>query len=145
MQERSIWFLANLAGAVLLAIFLWPSLKFLAAEKRPVATTSIPPTVVDAGIRVAVLNGCGEPQLAGRMTRKMRALGFDVIHEGNASSFSFLNTLVIDRSDNITKARQVAQALGVPYWIQQIPDDAYRLEEVSLILGKDYKRLKILY
>ena len=142
MQERTVWLLANLAGAVLLTVFWWPPPK--AADTKETAVPGVPSVVVEAGVRIAVFNGCGEPQLAGRMTRKMRALGFDVIHEGNASSFSFLHTLVVDRSGNAAKARQVAQALGIPYWIQQIPDDAYRLEEVSLILGTDYKRLKLL-
>jgi hypothetical protein len=141
MQERTVWLLANLAGAVLLTAFLWPSSE--AADTKETAVL-VAPVVIDAGVSVAVFNGCGEPQLAARMTRKMRALGFDVIDEGNASSFSFPHTLVVDRSGNTAKARQVAQALGIPYWIQQIPADAYRLEEVSLILGKDFKRLKLL-
>ena len=86
----------------------------------------------------------GDPRVAARMTSKARALGIDVIHEGNASSFAFLESLVIDRTGNLERARGVARSLGIPHTIQQISDDAYRLEEVTIIVGRDYKRLGLL-
>ena len=78
------------------------------------------------------------------MTKKARALGLDVIHEGNADSFGFLQSIVIDRSGRTEVAKRVALLLGIPHWIQQISDDAYRLEDVSIIIGKDFERLGLL-
>ncbi|MEE2659643.1 MAG: LytR C-terminal domain-containing protein [Candidatus Latescibacterota bacterium] len=91
-----------------------------------------------------MLNGCGEPQIAARMTRKARSLGLDVIDEGNASSFNFLESLVIDRNGDMEKARQVARTLGINNLIQQIDEDPYRLEDVAVIIGRDYRRLRLL-
>ena len=75
---------------------------------------------------------------------KARGLGLDVIHEGNADSFGFLQSIVIDRGGDPEKASQVAALLGIPNWIQQISDDTYRLEQVQIIVGRDYKSLKLL-
>ena len=139
MQERLLWLLAILAGAILLVASLWPGSK----EITPGISRSEAPQLTER-VRVSVLNGCGVPQLAARMTRRARRLGLDVIHEGNADSFGFLQSIVIDRGGDPKKASQVAALLGIPNWIQQISDDTYRLEEVQIIIGKDYKILKLL-
>ncbi len=128
-----------MAGAFLLVASLWPGPE----ENKPVPAASATPELTER-VRVSVLNGCGVPQVAASMTRKARGLGLDVIHEGNADSFGFLQSVVIDRGGDPEKARQVADLLGIPNWIQQISDDTYRLEEVQIIIGKDYKRLKLL-
>ena len=78
------------------------------------------------------------------MTRKARSLGIDVIHEGNAPSFNYLESLVIDRVGNWEQAEGVARTLGIPSTIQQISDDAYRLEDVTVIIGRDYRHLGLL-
>lgn len=77
------------------------------------------------------------------MTRKARALDLDVIDEGNATSFGFLESVVIDRVGDLGRARRVADALGIPDAIQQISDDTFRLEEVTIIIGRDYDRLRL--
>ena len=118
---------------------LWPG----ADEKRPGLSASTTPELTE-GVRVSVLNGCGVPQVAARMTRRARSLGLDVIHEGNADNFGFLQSIVIDRAGDPEKASQVAALLNIPNWIQQISDDTYRLEEVQIIIGKDYKSLRLL-
>ena len=140
MQERVLWLLAILAGAILLVASLWPGAG--AAQKLPVLVPATPGQT--ERIRESVLNGCGVSQAAARMTRKARGLGLDVIHEGNADSFGFLQSIVIDRGGDPEKASQVAALLGIPNWIQQISDDTYRLEQVQIIVGRDYKSLKLL-
>jgi hypothetical protein len=140
VQERVLWLLAILAGAILLVASLWPGAG--AEQKMPVIVPATPG--LTERIRVSVLNGCGVSQVAARMTRKTRGLGLDVIHEGNADSFGFLQSIVIDRGGDPEKASQVAALLGIPNWIQQISDDTYRLEQVQIIVGRDYKSLKLL-
>ena len=51
---------------------------------------------------------------------------------------------VIDRLGNMKKTKQVANMLGIPNFIQQISKDDYRLEDIRIIVGKDYKRLRLL-
>jgi len=95
-------------------------------------------------VRVQVLNGCGAPQAAARLTRRARALGLDVIDEGNADSFGFLESMVIDRRGDMTRARLVAELLGIPVCIQQITHHPSFLAEVSVVIGRDHEQLGLL-
>ncbi|NKB70634.1 MAG: hypothetical protein GKR89_26490 [Candidatus Latescibacteria bacterium] len=139
MAERILAFLTGAAVLVLLLAAVWrsPIEKEQRTAETPVRPLAIP-------VRIEVLNGCGVSQIAARLTQKARALGLDIIHEGNASSFNFLHTLVIDRSGDIEKARQVARVMGIPHCIQQVVDEALRLADVSIVIGRDYRSLGLL-
>ncbi len=145
MQERIAWLLAATAGAILLVAALWQYSGGRADGAVEVPDITLdPPRHLSEIIRVEVLNGCGAPQAAARLTSKARQLGMDVIDEGNAESFSFLQSMVIDRSGDLDKARQVAALLGIPHYIQQISDSPSRLAAVTIIIGRDYQQLKLL-
>jgi hypothetical protein len=137
LLERVLWLTASVAGVGLLIVAAQPWFD----------TTGSAPEIRSAHVelseetRIAVLNGAGEPQLAARMTRHARSLGLDVIREGNADSFGYLESMVIDRTGDLDQAKAVAALLGIPHTIQQIDDDAYRLEQVEVIIGHDYRRL----
>ena len=143
-----LWLLAIVAGAVLLGAVLRPvGEKEGGKQEKEAAPTVAPRPQLDVEqlrIRIAVLNGCGRPNLATHLMRKVRSLGFDVIDEGNAENFNFHHSLVIDRTGDLQKARQVATAVGIPHYIQQIAEETFRLEDVSIVIGRDYRRLKIL-
>ena len=62
---------------------------------------------------------------------------------GNAENFNFPETIVIDRMGKIEYAQQVADVLGTPNVIQQKTPDPFRIEEVTVIIGRDYRGLKI--
>lgn len=95
-------------------------------------------------IRIEILNGCGKDGIATQLGNKLREHGFDVMTLGNAESFAFTQTLVIDRVGKRNHAEQVANALGTQNLIQQITPDPFRLEEVTIIVGRDYAHLPIL-
>ena len=138
-----MWVLAAAAIAILLGSVLWPHF----AEPDPAPRVPPPePQVAPLSdpIRVEILNGCGVTQLAARLRNKARALGLDVIHEGNAPSFDHLHTLVIDLSGDLDQARQVADVLGIPHLIQQKKEDQFRLADVSIVIGRDYRRIDLL-
>ena len=139
MQERALWLLASLAVVVLLVAGLKPHLQ----KDEPAVEATEGPRLSET-VHVAVFNGCGEAHLAARMTKRARSLGLDVILEGNADSFGYLESIVIDRSGDLCRAQQVAALLGIPNCIQQISDDTYRMEDVAIIIGKDHKRLQLL-
>ncbi len=141
-----MWVLASMAGIVLLLTALYQDFDQGEEEgEKEKAGQSLKASLdLRDPIRVEVLNGCGIPQVAARLTKKSRALGLDVIHEGNAVSFNFLHSMVIDRSGDPEKARQVASVLGIPHCIQQITEDAYRLADVSIIIGRDYLQMNLL-
>ena len=141
MQEKALCLLAGAACTALLAVQLWPEEQAREAPApQPEATPAEAPSI-PLDFQVAVLNGCGASQVAARMTDKARALGLDVIHEGNAPSFGFVESVVIDRSGDLERARHVARLLGISGAIQQLSDDDYRLEAVTIVIGRDYRRL----
>lgn len=140
-----MWVLASVAIAVLLGSALWPH--FAAPDPAPESQT--PATAPEAAplpkpIRIEILNGCGVTQVAARLRNKARALGLDVIHEGNAASFDYLHTMAIDLSGDMEQARQVAAVLGIPHLIQQKKEDQFHLADVSIIIGRDYRRIGLL-
>ena len=140
VREKMLGLVAAAAGIVLLLAALRPPPE----EEEGTGQPLDPPPPPQETIRVEVLNGCGVPQVAARLTRRVRSLGLDVIHEGNAESFGFLPTIVIDRRGDLAKARHVAAVLGVPHCIQQIAEDAFRLADVTVVIGSDFKRMGLL-
>jgi len=105
--------------------------------QEPVAVSEAPKEKV---IKVEVLNGCGVPKLARQAEDYLRGEGFDVVKTDNARSFDFPETIVIARDTVVTYANRVAKALFVENnVIQQINRDL--LLDVTVILGKDYKKL----
>ncbi len=78
------------------------------------------------------------------MTRRARALGLDVIDEGNAGGFGYMESMVVDRRGNMRRARAVAQLLGIPTCIQQITQHPSVLAEVSVIIGQDHEQRRLL-
>ena len=95
-------------------------------------------------IRIEILNGCGKDGIAKQLGTKLREQGFDVMTLGNAGSYAFSETLVIDRVGKIHYAKRVANILGTQNFIQQITPDPFRIEEVTVIVGRDYAHLPIL-
>ena len=142
-QELILWGLAVVAIAFLLKAAFWPH----SAAPEPTLQREAPkPETAPqlSPIRVEILNGGGESQVAARLRKKVRALGLDVIHEGNAPSFNYLHTLVVDLDGDIERARQVADILGIPHFIQQKKEDQFSLASVSIVIGRDYRRIGLL-
>jgi hypothetical protein len=125
-------------GILLLALIL---VVFLFSTVRRLTQTQEKPLPVERKIvRVEVLNGCGTPGLAKKVTDFLRIKGFDVVNVGNAENFEFPETLVVDRVGDMTSAWKVARAMGVNNVIQQKEVDL--LLDVTLILGKDHNELE---
>ncbi len=94
-----------------------------------------------AVIQVEVLNGCGALGVAEKFTDFLRKEKFDVVQMGNYVSFDIDNSLVIDRTGNRANAEKVAEVLGIDNKniIMQKNEDSFL--DVSVVIGKDYKRL----
>ena len=143
MQERILGALAFVLIAVLLGSAYWPHF----AEPDPISEPQTPIIEIaplSSTIQVEILNGCGVAQVAARLRNKARAMGLDVIHEGNAPTFDHLHTLVIDLSGDLDQAQQVANLLGISHLIQQKKEDQFHLADVSIIIGRDYRRIGLL-
>lgn len=135
-MRRWLWLLVLpciAAGAVLLRDRPWHEAPAAPAADR----------VPSHDIHVEVLNGCGQDGVARELGNRLRALGFDVITVGNAESYNYPETLVIDRVGKPDYAKQVSEAIGIPNTIQQIIPDPFRIEEVTVVIGGDYRRLEL--
>ena len=91
-------------------------------------------------IRVEVLNACGVSKLARRTTEVLREMGFDVVYYGNATTMRSESVVVERYSKDGRHAKVVARALGIKQIIVSI--DTTGIAQVSVIIGKDYKRIK---
>ncbi len=93
-------------------------------------------------VQLEVLNGCGVNGVAEKFTDYLRADNFDVVNIGNYRSFDIDHSLLIDRTGNMKKAFEIASTLGIEKnnIIQQVNKEYFL--DVTLIIGKDYKRLK---
>lgn len=88
-------------------------------------------------VRVQVLNGCGVRGAGQNAANLLRLKGFDVTDVGNAETFDYRETLVIERQGAGGRAREVARALGVKNVIIQRVDGSPF--EATVIIGKDFK------
>lgn len=93
-------------------------------------------------IQLDVLNGCGQKGVAQRFTDFLRRRNFDVVQSSNYRTFDVEESLVIDRTGDLSIARKVAYALGVDEKniVQQINPDYYL--NVSVVIGRDFSKLK---
>lgn len=135
-MKRRLWVLG---GLVIAGLIVFAANAFW--QSPPPPPRPVPQLARD--IRVEILNGCGTPGIAGQMGEKLREFGVDVMTLGNAENFNFPETMVIDRMGKIERGRQIAAILGTSNVIQQKTPDAYRLEEVTIIIGRDYEELEI--
>ena len=76
-------------------------------------------------------------------SQKLRSDGFDVVNGqgGNADSFDFDTSIVVDRRGIQKNAEVVSHALGIEMILEQRSDDPYLIEDVAVILGRDWSSL----
>ena len=132
-RRRHVWYAVGLGAALALV-----TAGVLALVNR--RTT---PVLSRRGItKVEVLNGCGKHDVARRFSELLRQERFDVVYTGNAKAFCFCESIVLDRSGDISKAEEVARVLRIPNVLQQINADPFRREDVTVIVGRDYDLLE---
>ncbi len=125
----------------------------LTPETTPVKTKEIPeitaveqqkePAPLPRKIQVEILNGCGVNGLARRATGLLRKAGFDVVNTDNYQSQNVRYSFIIDRTGNKETAKKLAKALGIPESRIRTQKDLSLALDVTLVLGKDYRKLKL--
>ena len=95
-------------------------------------------------IRVQVLNGGAAGGLADRTGKWLEKNGYDVKDIGNADRRDYRFSQIIDRSENLTAARELASLLDIKEEqikrLKLMPEPEF---DLTLILGRDYRRLSI--
>ena len=138
------WKTILIASSLALIILSLASLSLLPSSTPPPEERRITESP-DSPVKVAVLNGCGREGLAAVFAEKLRSLEFDVVNGlgGNAGSFDFEESLVLDRRGDSARAEKVADALGINEVLEQKTDDPYLIEDVVVIIGRDWDTLNI--
>ncbi len=113
--------------------YLSTSMKMVKVEKKSPEPLKI--------IQVDVLNGCGVKGVGAKFTDFLRRNNIDVVEFKNYKTFQVPHTLVLDRMGDMSKARRVAEAIGVSEQniIQEINPDYF--VDVSVVIGMDYSSL----
>lgn len=95
---------------------------------------------ISSRLRVEVLNGSGEAGSARLVAMKLRRIGYDVVYFGNADSFDYVHTRVINRSGAPGLARRIADSLGVDSVATDIAPELYL--DATIVLGSDWGEVR---
>jgi hypothetical protein len=96
-------------------------------------------------IRIQLLNGTKVKGLARTVSQGLRLKGFDVREVGNAGHFGYTKCQLIDRSGTELLARIVADSIGVTAENISAAVESRLVDiDVTLVLGSDYKTLRII-
>jgi len=88
-------------------------------------------------IQINILNATGENRIGARFRDYLKAKGFDVVDMGNYKA-EVEKTIVLDVIGDISKAKRVADAVGISHRnvVQQL--DKTKYIDATVIIGKDY-------
>jgi len=95
-----------------------------------------------AVVRLEVLNASGKQDLARRVTKYLRAKGFDVIDFGTYGSVE-KQTKIVNCSDSLEGALRLREALGLEGLEIYSKFDKIGLVQAKIILGADFDESKI--
>lgn len=118
-----------LAKAILLCAVVFAGYMIWAALLDSQGTGEI----CEVPVVIEVLNGCGYPGIAERVSEMLRGYGFDVMFIGNADDFDYVNTLVVDRSGDHSKALAIARVLDGASVIYQTSEATF--VDATVIIG----------
>ena len=100
----------------------------------------ISPAQVENPIRIEILNGCKISGLAGKTADFLRGKGYDVRDFRNAPRVVQKTTILVRGSD-MEMGKKLASAIALPEEMVIMEKDPELVDvDVSLVLGKDYKR-----
>lgn len=129
--------------SLLLLILLAAVVMRLIVPRVDVERTRTDTGLIGRVVQIEVLNGCGVPGAANRMTDRLRRLGFDVVETGNFDHFDVRRTLVISRNGDMDAAARVADMLGLEedrILREESPD--YYLD-MTILIGADVEELAL--
>jgi len=113
--------------------------------KNETITPEVPETqkiITQEVIQLNILNGCGVSGLASKAKLYLRERGFDIVEIGNSAQ-QYNKTTIIDRLGDKESVRRLANAVGVPDSTIVTEIDSSLFLRATLIIGNDYKNLKI--
>jgi len=98
-------------------------------------------SVPEEPFQIEVLNGTGEPGVAGEVTMRLRRMGIDVLMEGNAGRFDYRESVLVDRKGNPDLMKRLSRRLGVTRVVIQVQEKPR--VDATLVIGWDRQRLRL--
>ena len=92
-------------------------------------------------INVEVLNGLGLPGSAKVAARYLKKKGLKVSKFGNAGTFSYDETLIVDWKGNVSASLLLSKLLKIDPSKIIVYDKPSKTIDVTVVLGKDWKQL----
>ena len=96
-------------------------------------------------IEVEILNGCGVPGLAEKVSNYLRSQKMDVVRSDNADHYNYDQTILILRNENLEGLKKVSQSFGIneqdELRIKHIPDEKLSVD-ITVIIGSDFATIK---
>ncbi|MBI3921048.1 MAG: LCP family protein [Armatimonadetes bacterium] len=114
--------------------------ELLASLDRQALANKPDPAKSSPSISVCVLNGCGVPGAANQVARQLKEEGIEVTETGNAESFGYRDSQIIDHTGKGDKGERVRSVIGFGAVLPRKGVNAAEAD-VTLILGKDFKRV----
>ncbi|MFC1770439.1 LCP family protein [Candidatus Margulisiibacteriota bacterium] len=105
--------------------------------------TEIPSVKFGIGLQIEVLNGSGSSGKAKEITSYLRKLGLKVVRFGNAASFDYENTLIVDWKGEVNEAVRFAQILSLDASRIILYDRPEKPLNLTLVIGKDWKDISV--
>lgn len=143
--NKFLKFLFSLIIAILLIFVIALGVSFIyrlrttPIEATPGVAKSNPDTA--RSIQLNILNACDVKGIANKTKNYLRARGFDVVAVGNNKTEES-QTSILDRVGDRISAHKLAIALGVGDSIISERIDSSLFVRLTLVLGKDYYKLK---
>jgi hypothetical protein len=112
----------------------------------------VPPyTPIQKRVQVEVLNGCGVPGIAKKISDHLKDHNYDVVNSGNYlenghAYFDVSKTKIIDQiksQENIIEANKMADLLGINENLIESYENPSPIADLTLIIGKDYNQLRL--
>jgi hypothetical protein len=95
-----------------------------------------------SSLKIDVLNGCGVAGVAAKAEKWLVKGGYKVRITENADRHDYEFSFLQDRSGHLDAAIELAEALKIsPDQIQELKGTPSPYTDLTLVLGKDYKRL----
>jgi hypothetical protein len=91
-------------------------------------------------LRLALLNGTGIPGIAGNAQAELSRLGVEVVSVGNAERFDYRESILVAKKRG-GEVALLGEIIGCGHVVRQLDREAP--EDASLILGADYRALKL--
>jgi len=129
--------------AILILLFGSLIFRIINSDKMKTFETEEKRAEIETTLQISVLNATEINGLASKFRNYLRKRNIDVVEIGNYDKL-VQKSFIIDRVGDTTASKYFARIIGIPDSLIVINIDSSFFLKASLIIGSDYKKLKII-